>query len=47
MQHDNDYDVGVAIIDSFTHFVLGYLEGMNKTSQLSLQQLVGPTCCAT
>jgi glycosylphosphatidylinositol transamidase (GPIT) subunit GPI8 len=40
-QHDNDYDIGVAIIDSFTHFVLGYLEGMNKTSQLNLQQLVG------
>ncbi|CAK9786821.1 unnamed protein product [Cutaneotrichosporon oleaginosum] len=40
LSHDNDYDVGVAIIDSYTHFVLGYLEGMNKTSQLNLQQLV-------
>ncbi|BEJ14774.1 hypothetical protein CspHIS471_0405410 [Cutaneotrichosporon sp. HIS471] len=39
LSHDSDYDIGVAIIDSFTHFVLGYLEDMNKTSQLNLQQL--------
>ncbi|GMK59324.1 hypothetical protein CspeluHIS016_0703390 [Cutaneotrichosporon spelunceum] len=40
LSHDSDYDIGVAIIDSFTHFVLGYLEEMNKTSQLNLQQLL-------
>lgn len=40
IQYDNDADVGVAVIDRFTHLVLSYLEGINKTSQVTMQQLV-------
>lgn len=39
LSHHSDLDIGVAVIDSFTHFVLEYLEGMNKTSQNTLQEL--------
>ena len=39
-QHENDNDIGVAVIDSFTHYVLEFMEGINKTSQLSMQDLV-------
>ena len=39
-QYENDNDIGVAVIDSFTHYVLEFMEGINKTSQLSMQDLV-------
>ncbi|KAI0052193.1 hypothetical protein FA95DRAFT_1580264 [Auriscalpium vulgare] len=35
--YENDADVGVAVIDSYTHFVLEYLEGINKTSSSSMK----------
>lgn len=41
LKHHNDMDIGVAVIDSFTHHVLQFMEGINKTSQASLQDLVG------
>ena len=31
---------GVAVIDSYTHFILGFLEGINKTSQTTMEDLV-------
>lgn len=37
--HENDNDVGVSVIDSYTHFVLDFMEGINKTSQISMQDL--------
>lgn len=37
--HENDNDIGVSVIDSFTHFVLEFMEGINKTSQVSMQNL--------
>lgn len=40
MKHENDNDIGVAVIDSFTHYVLEFMEGINKTSQTSMQDLV-------
>lgn len=39
-QHENDNDIGVSVIDSYTHFVLEFMEGINKTSQVSMQDLV-------
>ena len=39
-QYENDEDVGVSVIDSYTHFVLEYLEGINKTSTTSMKDLV-------
>lgn len=42
-QYENDNDIGVAVIDSFTHYVLEFMEGINKTSQLSMQDLVSMT----
>lgn len=44
-QHENDFDVGVAVIDKFTHYVLQFMEGINKTSQASMQDLVCLLCC--
>jgi phosphatidylinositol glycan class K len=38
--HENDNDIGVAVIDSFTHYVLEFMEGINKTSQTSMRDLV-------
>lgn len=38
--HHSDMDIGVAVIDSYTHFVLHYLENINKTSKNTLQDLV-------
>ncbi|KAJ9096357.1 hypothetical protein QFC21_005178 [Naganishia friedmannii] len=35
--HHNDMDIGVAVIDSFTHYVLQYLEGIDKGSKATLQ----------
>ena len=40
MQYENDYDIGVAVIDSYTHHILEYMEGIDKTSQTSMQDLV-------
>ncbi|KAF8551644.1 hypothetical protein OG21DRAFT_1598383 [Imleria badia] len=37
--HENDNDIGVSVIDSYTHFVLEFMEGINKTSQVSMQDL--------
>lgn len=37
--YDNDYDIGVSVIDRFTHYVLKYMEGINKTSQATMQDL--------
>ena len=39
-QHINDNDIGVAVIDAFTHYVLQFMEKINKTSQVSMQELV-------
>ncbi|KAF8903900.1 peptidase C13 family-domain-containing protein [Gymnopilus junonius] len=35
----NDNDIGVAVIDSFTHYILEFMEKINKTSQVSMQDL--------
>ncbi|KAF8155499.1 peptidase C13 family-domain-containing protein [Crassisporium funariophilum] len=37
--HANDNDIGVAVIDAFTHYVLEFMEKINKTSQVSMQEL--------
>ncbi|KAG8903100.1 hypothetical protein FRC00_000328 [Tulasnella sp. 408] len=37
--HENDHDIGVAVIDSYTHHVLSYLESVNKTSKATMQDL--------
>lgn len=39
-QHHADNDIGVAVTDRYTHHVLSVLEGINKTSQISVQNLV-------
>ena len=39
VQYENDENLGVAVIDSFTHFVLSYFEGINRTSQATMQEL--------
>ncbi|SCV73278.1 BQ2448_7204 [Microbotryum intermedium] len=38
--HHADNDIGVAVTDRYTHHVLNYLEGINKTSNATLQDLV-------
>lgn len=38
--HHNDMDIGVAVIDSFTHYVLQYLEGIDKGSKATMQDFV-------
>ena len=40
---ENDADVGVAVIDSFTYHILQFMEGINKTSHASFQDLVSPS----
>ncbi|KAJ3515548.1 hypothetical protein NLJ89_g1694 [Agrocybe chaxingu] len=37
--HANDNDIGVAVIDAFTHYVLEFMEEINKTSTVSMQEL--------
>ncbi|KAH8832415.1 peptidase C13 family-domain-containing protein [Flagelloscypha sp. PMI_526] len=37
-EHDNN--LGIAVVDSYTHFVLQWLEGINKTSSATLGDLV-------
>ncbi|KZV76469.1 hypothetical protein PENSPDRAFT_680137 [Peniophora sp. CONT] len=35
--YENDADIGVAVIDGFTHFTLDFMEGINKTSTATMQ----------
>ncbi|KAJ2936899.1 hypothetical protein H1R20_g196, partial [Candolleomyces eurysporus] len=35
----NDQDIGVAVIDSFTHYVLEFMEGVGKTGKASMKDL--------
>ncbi|PWN52485.1 hypothetical protein IE53DRAFT_326570 [Violaceomyces palustris] len=37
--HNADYDLGIAMIDRFTHHVLGFMEHVNKTSEATMQDL--------
>ncbi|KAM5545531.1 hypothetical protein V8D89_000569 [Ganoderma adspersum] len=37
--YENDYDVGVAVIDTYTHYILEFMEGINKTSQTTMEDL--------
>ncbi|CAO1620052.1 unnamed protein product [Parajaminaea phylloscopi] len=37
--HHTDADMGIALIDRFTRFVLGYLDGIDKTSEKRLVDL--------
>jgi len=37
--HENDHEIGLAVIDSFTHHVLQFMEGINKTSHASMADL--------
>lgn len=39
-QYENDNDIGVAVIDSYTHHILEFMEGIDKTSHKSMQDLV-------
>lgn len=38
--HHADSDIGVAVVDRYSHFVLSHLEAMNKTSSANLQDFV-------
>ncbi|KAH7100578.1 peptidase C13 family-domain-containing protein [Auriculariales sp. MPI-PUGE-AT-0066] len=38
-QHHRDSDIGIYVIDAYTHFVLNFLEGLNKTSDATMQDL--------
>jgi GPI-anchor transamidase subunit K len=40
LKHEADFDIGVAVIDSYTHYVLQYLEGINKTSKATMEDFV-------
>ncbi|KAM6503748.1 Peptidase C13 family domain containing protein [Amanita muscaria] len=35
----NDQDIGVAVIDAYTHYVLQFMEAINKTSHKTMQDL--------
>ncbi|CAK5271790.1 unnamed protein product [Mycena citricolor] len=37
--YENDADIGVSVIDRFTHYVLEFMEGINKTSQDTVADL--------
>ncbi|CAL1710765.1 unnamed protein product [Somion occarium] len=37
--HENDRDLGISVIDRFTHHILRFMEGVNKTSQATMQDL--------
>ncbi|KAG6848835.1 glycosylphosphatidylinositol anchor biosynthesis [Arthromyces matolae] len=39
--YENDNDIGVAVIDAYTHYVLEYMEGINKTSHQTMADLFG------
>ncbi|KAH9462383.1 hypothetical protein H4Q26_011987 [Puccinia striiformis f. sp. tritici PST-130] len=38
--HHADSDIGVAVVDRFSHFVLSHLEGLNKTSKSTFEDFV-------
>ncbi len=38
--HHNDADIGVAVIDGYTHHVLQYLEGIKPGSKATMQEFV-------
>ncbi|KAF8623188.1 hypothetical protein AX17_007513 [Amanita inopinata Kibby_2008] len=40
----NDQDLGVAVIDAYTHYVLEFMEAINKTSQKTMRDLVRLDC---
>ncbi|KAK2464518.1 hypothetical protein APHAL10511_003497 [Amanita phalloides] len=35
----SDQDIGVAVIDAYTHYVLQFMEAINKTSQITMRDL--------
>ncbi|KAL7410786.1 peptidase C13 family-domain-containing protein [Mrakia frigida] len=37
--HHNDPEIGVAVIDSYTHYLLEFMEGQNKTSTKTMKDL--------
>ncbi|KAJ7133998.1 peptidase C13 family-domain-containing protein [Mycena crocata] len=37
--YENDNDIGVAVIDRYTHYILEYMERINKTSHQTMQDL--------
>ncbi|KAK7689428.1 glycosylphosphatidylinositol anchor biosynthesis [Cerrena zonata] len=37
--YENDMDLGISVIDRFTHYVLRFMESVNKTSQATMQDL--------
>ncbi|KAF5375734.1 hypothetical protein D9615_009404 [Tricholomella constricta] len=37
--YENDNDIGVAVIDAYTHYVLEYMESINKTSHKTMADL--------
>ncbi|KAG6844739.1 hypothetical protein H0H87_004071 [Tephrocybe sp. NHM501043] len=39
--YENDNDIGVAVIDAYTHYVLEFMEGINKTSHKTMADLFG------
>jgi phosphatidylinositol glycan class K len=39
-QYENDNDIGVAVIDRYTHYMLEFLEGINKTSHETVADMV-------
>lgn len=39
-QHHDDPTIGVHVIDSWTYYVLQYLEGVSQSSKKSLQDFV-------
>lgn len=40
LSHHADDQIGVSVIDSFTHFTLNYLEGFNKSSKATIKDFV-------
>ncbi|KAF5381265.1 hypothetical protein D9615_008417 [Tricholomella constricta] len=38
-RYENDNDIGIAVIDAYTHYVLEYMEGINKTSHNTMADL--------
>lgn len=39
LQHASDPEIGVAVIDGFTHYVLNVMETVNSTSELTMAEL--------
>jgi phosphatidylinositol glycan class K len=39
-QHHADSDIGVHVIDKYTHHLLEFMEGVNKTSTATFAELV-------